>query len=108
MARRCIALLGALGVASFHVVTASAQEVAKPAPPDATSSIYSVLFLVAFIFFIVLLIGTIRRAKRMQPLMDRSLLIAEENLQISKEMLALQKETNRLLGQLVAARGRIE
>lgn len=108
MARRRITLVGTLGIAFFHVVTASAQEVAKPAPPDATNSIYSVLFLVVPFVFVVLLIGTIRRSKRLQPMMDRSLLIAEENLQISKEMLALQKETNRLLGQLVAARGHVE
>ena len=41
----------------------------------------------------------------MQPLMDRSLQIAEETLQLTKEQVALQKETNRLLGQLIRAPG---
>ena len=37
--------------------------------------------------------------------MDRSLQIAEETLLLTREQVALQKETNRLLGQLIKRPG---
>ncbi len=102
---RCHTLLAALGITSLSGATAMAQDVAKAVPPDAQSPVTSFLILVVPLVFVSLLFVLMRRSKRMQPLMNRSLQIAEETLQLTKEQVALQRETNRLLGQLIRAPG---
>jgi len=97
--------LAALGIASLSGITATAQDVAKAVPPDVQNPITSFLILTVPLVFVGLLFVLMRRSKRMQPLMDRSLQIAEETLLLTKEQVALQKETNRLLGQLIRSPG---
>src|SRR5262245_9579243 len=106
MTKRRHTLLAALGITSLWGPMAMAQEVeAKAAPPDASGPITSLLVLILPLVFLVLVLIMMRRSRRVQPLMDRSLQIAEETLQLTREQVALQKETNRLLGQLITSRG---
>ncbi len=104
MIKRCPMLLAALLITALSARMATAQEVAKTVSPDAQSPTTSVLILLLPLVFLGLLVVLMRRSQRVQPLMDRSLQIAEETLQLTREQIALQKETNRLLGQLIAAR----
>jgi hypothetical protein len=88
MTRRCLTLLATLVTTFFNVAAATAQDAARQAPPDATATPGWVLLIIPVVF-IALIIPIMRRSKKMQPLMDRSLEIGEENLRLLKEHVAL-------------------
>jgi hypothetical protein len=97
-------LPGVLAITTLSRTTATAQDAAKPALPDSPSYISTILLLIPFVF-LGLLVVMMRRTRGVKPMMDSSLLLAEESVRLAKEQIELQKETNRLLGQLIKARG---
>jgi hypothetical protein len=95
--------------ASLYGCSAWAQERVEAGPPNgATSPITSLLLLALPAFCIGVLLVLMRRSNRMQPKVDKSLQIGEEGLKLAREQVALQTETNRLLGRLIEVLSRTE
>jgi len=102
----CRTVLGALELVLFSMTPASAQGAAKPEQPSGTGLLLWILLLCPALIIIALYFPATRRIKRNMRQIDRSVEMAEESLLLSRERVALQKETNRLLGKLIEAVGR--
>ena len=97
----CRTALGALGIAVCYVTPLWAQDAAKPDAPSGTGLLTLLMLFFPAVVIIFFLIPTMRRAKRNTSQIERSLEISEESLMLARERVTLQKETNRLLGQLI-------
>jgi hypothetical protein len=104
--KSCCTVLVTLGFSLSSGTLSWAQEGAKPdGAPGAGPLAWLVLFLPAFIliFFLTFLL---RRQKRYSTQLNRSLEISEETLQLARDRVALQKQTNELLRQLIEKQSR--
>ncbi len=80
-----------------------------PAQGEAAQSLLALLCMlfiaVLFVALIVFMLMTIWRIRKIQTRnlgqIDRSLALSEENLRLTREQVALQAETNRLLKELI-------
>jgi hypothetical protein len=109
MRRKGCTFGAAFAYVSVYGCAAWAQGPVEASPPsEATSPITSILLLAVPAFFIGVMLVLMRRSGRMQPKIDKSLEIAEESLRLTKEQVALQTETNRLLGRLIEVLSVIE
>jgi hypothetical protein len=91
-----------LGASAFLclVGTPSWGQAAPPPQPEG-GSFAALLLLVVPLFAIVLLLFVFSRSRKVYGAVDRSLQIGEESLQLGRQQLAMQAETNRLLKQLL-------
>jgi hypothetical protein len=96
-------VLGTLGFALCSHVPAWAQEAAKPDGASASSPFAWLLLFLPALIVIVMFIPVIRRQKTQ---VNRSLDMSAESLQLSREQVVLQKQTNELLKQLIEKQSR--
>jgi len=102
----CRSVLGALGLVLFSMTPAWAQGAANPQEPSGSGLLSWIVVLCPALIIIAFYYLATRRIKRNMKQIDRSLQISEESLVLARERVALQKETNRLLGKLIEAVGR--
>lgn len=101
--KRCWIVLGTLGFALSSHMPVWAQEAAKPDGAAAASPLAWLLLFLPALILIVIFIPLIRRQK---TAVNRSLALGEETLQLAREQVALQKQTNELLRQLIEKQSR--
>ena len=107
MMKWCSTVTVTIGFALTFGTPAWAQEAAKPDAASGSSLfLLFVMFLPFLIIVIFFLIPVMRRAKQNTTQIDRSLAINEESLRLARERVALQKETNSLLKQLIEKQSR--
>ena len=104
--RWCCFVLATLSFALSSANPALAQEVAKPDGASGGSPLAWFILLLPALIIIFFLIPLMKRQKRYSTQVNRSLEISEETLQLARERVALQKQTNELLKQLIEKQSR--
>jgi hypothetical protein len=99
-------ILATLGFALTIGTPALAQEAAKPDAASGASPLAWIMLFSPALIIIFFLIPLMRRQKRYSTQANRSLEISEETLQLARERVALQKQTNELLRQLIEKQSR--
>ncbi len=95
-------LIGTVMIFGATTSTAWAQEVAKPEPPP----VWPLILVGSLtVYVLLLIIYVFRRQKYQKVIVGKSLELAGERNDLARQQIALQKETNRLLEQLIAKRG---
>jgi hypothetical protein len=87
-------------------IPARAQEAAKPDAGSGATLLFLVLMSVPLLIVVALTVPIMRRAKHNATHIQRSLEIGEESLRLTRECVALQKETNNLLRHIVEKQSR--
>jgi hypothetical protein len=83
-----------------------AQDAARQEGTSGSNLLAWILFFLPILVVLFFLIPVIRMVKRNTVQITRSLEISEESLELDRERVALQKETNELLKQLIAKQSR--
>jgi hypothetical protein len=104
--RWCGIVLVTLEFALSIGMPAVAQEAAKPDGAAGAGPLAWILFLLPPLIIMFFLIPLMRRQKKYSTQVNRSLEISEETLQLDREHVALQKQTNELLRQLIEKQSR--
>jgi hypothetical protein len=81
--------------------TAWAQEDAHKAHQEGGNLLGWLVILIPISAFVLLIAWTLRRQKTQMIAVARSLEMGEERLRLARQQIAMQAETNRLLGQLL-------
>ena len=97
---------GSLGFRALRWHTGLAQEAARPDGALGAGPLAWLLLFLPALIIIFFLIPLMRRQKRYSTQVNRSLEISEETLQLARERVALIKQTNELLKQLVEKQSR--
>jgi hypothetical protein len=98
-------IFGSLLIVGFIGSDAWSQEAAKPERTNGENLASWLMFAsIVFVFYVLLMIFVVRRQKRQNLAVARSLEMADERLRLARKQIALQEETNRLLERLIAER----
>lgn len=105
MMRWCSVALGAFGPIFCYGTQALAQDAAKPNDAAGSGTLTTLLILAPAALLFFFMISMMSRAKKASAEVTRSLQLGEESVALAREQVALQRETNRLLAQLIGASG---
>jgi hypothetical protein len=95
-------LIGTLLTLLTCTTPAWAQQAAKAEPEGGNLASWLLLLSPMFLGFFMIFILAIRNRKIYKVTMNRSLDLSEERIKLSRQQVALQAETNRLLERLIA------
>jgi type VI protein secretion system component VasK len=104
--RWCYTVLVTLSFALSVGTPVWAQGAAKPDEAPGANLLAWLLLLLPALVIIFFLIPVVRRQKRQMTQINRSLELSEESVRLANERVALQKQTNELLRQLIEKQSR--